>query len=60
MAETEFIARLRAIATDAAARGLTDDAAEWEGLVLTHDMIVEGCISCPMTARRTLRGNSWR
>lgn len=42
MAETEFIARLRAIATDAAARGLTDDAAEWEGLVLTHDMIVEG------------------
>lgn len=42
MSETDFIARLRAIAADPAARGLTDDAAEWEGLVLTHDMIVEG------------------
>ncbi len=42
MSETDFIARLRAIATDPAARGLADDAAEWEGLVLTHDMIVEG------------------
>lgn len=42
MSETDFIARLRAIATDPAARGLMDDAAEWEGLVLTHDMIVEG------------------
>ncbi|HMO77129.1 MAG TPA: thiamine-phosphate kinase, partial [Sphingopyxis sp.] len=29
-------------ATDPAARGLADDAAVWEGLVLTHDMIVEG------------------
>ena len=42
MSEADFIARLRAIATDPAARGLADDAAEWEGLVLTHDMIVEG------------------
>lgn len=38
----EFIARLRKIATDPAARGLADDAAVWQGLVMTHDMIVEG------------------
>ena len=42
MTEADFIARLRAIATDPAARGLVDDAAVLEGLVLTHDMIVEG------------------
>lgn len=42
MSEADFIARLRAIATDPAARGLADDAAVLEGLVLTHDMIVEG------------------
>lgn len=42
MSEADFITRLRAIATDPAARGLADDAAEWEGLILTHDMIVEG------------------
>lgn len=42
MSEADFIARLRAIAIDPAARGLADDAAAWEGLVLTHDMIVEG------------------
>lgn len=42
MSEADFIARLRTIATDPAARGLADDAAEWEGLILTHDMIVEG------------------
>ena len=42
MSEADFITRLRGIATDPAARGLADDAAEWEGLVLTHDMIVEG------------------
>lgn len=42
MSEADFIARLRTIATDPAARGLADDTAEWEGLVLTHDMIVEG------------------
>lgn len=42
MSEMDFIARLRAIATDPAARALSDDAAVWEGLVMTHDMIVEG------------------
>jgi thiamine-monophosphate kinase len=42
MAETEFIERLRAVATHPAARGLADDAAVLGDLVLTHDMIVEG------------------
>ena len=42
MSEADFIARLRSIAVDPAARGLNDDAAVWDGLVLTHDMIVEG------------------
>jgi thiamine-monophosphate kinase len=42
MAEAEFIARLRRIATHPAARGLMDDAAVLGDLVLTHDMIVEG------------------
>jgi len=42
MTEADFIARLRGIATDPAARGLADDVAVFEGLVLTHDMIVEG------------------
>jgi thiamine-monophosphate kinase len=42
MSEADFIARLRHIATDPAARGLADDAAVLEDLVLTHDMIVEG------------------
>ncbi|WP_447764294.1 thiamine-phosphate kinase [Sphingopyxis panaciterrae] len=42
MSEADFIARLRSIATDPAARGLADDTAVFEGLVLTHDMIVEG------------------
>ena len=45
-AEAEFIASLRSLATDTAARGLLDDAAVLEvggkHLVLTHDMIVEG------------------
>ncbi|WP_324749147.1 thiamine-phosphate kinase [Sphingomonas sp. LY54] len=44
--ESDFISALRALATDPAARGLRDDAAVMEiggtGLVLTHDMIVEG------------------
>lgn len=40
--ELDFIARLRSIARDPAARGLNDDAAVWQGLVLTHDMIAEG------------------
>src|SRR3546814_13801610 len=42
MSEVDFLARLRASATDPAARGLADDAAVCEGLVLSHDMIVEG------------------
>lgn len=52
MTEADFIARLRAIATDPAARGLADDAAAWEGLVLTHDMIVEGVHFLPDDAPR--------
>jgi thiamine-monophosphate kinase len=44
--EFDFIASLRGLATDPAARGLLDDAAVLEvggtRLVLTHDMIVEG------------------
>ncbi|WCT73857.1 thiamine-phosphate kinase [Sphingomonas naphthae] len=40
--ESAFIDRLREIATHPAARGLRDDAAVLGGLVLTHDMIVEG------------------
>jgi thiamine-monophosphate kinase len=46
MHETDFIARLRAIAVHPAARGLNDDAALLDvggaQLVLTHDMLVEG------------------
>ena len=40
--EAEYIERLRAIASHPAARGLADDAALLDGLVLTHDMIAEG------------------
>ncbi|MHA6334238.1 thiamine-phosphate kinase [Qipengyuania sp. CAU 1752] len=44
--EFDLIARLRALATDPAARGLDDDAAVIEiggqELVVTHDMMVEG------------------
>lgn len=44
--ELSFIAALRALATDPAARGLDDDCAVLdfggEALVLTHDMMVEG------------------
>ena len=40
--ELDFIAALRGIATDPAARGLADDAAVLGKLVLTHDMLVEG------------------
>ena len=44
--ESDFIAALRPLATDAGARGLRDDAAVLEiggeTLVLTHDMLVEG------------------
>lgn len=45
MNEADFIARMRALARDRAARGLLDDAAVLRAdgdLVLTHDMIVEG------------------
>ena len=41
MDEADVIARLRRIATDPAARGLQDDAALLDGLVLTHDTIAE-------------------
>ena len=42
MNEREAIARLRRIATSDAARGLLDDAALLDGLVITHDSIAEG------------------
>jgi len=42
MREGEVIARLRRFATAPAARGLLDDAAVIDGLVLTHDTIAEG------------------
>jgi thiamine-monophosphate kinase len=40
--ESQIIARLRRFATDPAARGLADDAALLDGLVITHDTIAEG------------------
>ena len=44
--ELAFVAALRALATDPAARGLDDDCAVLElggeALVLTHDMMVAG------------------
>ena len=42
MDERAFIERIRSIATDPGARGLQDDAALVDGLVLTHDMIAQG------------------
>ena len=42
MDELEVIGRLRSIATHPAARNLLDDAAVLDGLVITHDTIVEG------------------
>jgi len=42
LGELAFIDKLRLLATDPAARGLDDDVAVLEGLVLTHDMIAEG------------------
>lgn len=42
MNEGEAIERLRGFACDPAARGLMDDAALFEGLVITHDTIAEG------------------
>jgi thiamine-monophosphate kinase len=40
--ERQIIQRLKRIATDPAARGLADDAALLDGLVITHDTIAEG------------------
>jgi thiamine-monophosphate kinase len=40
--ESEVIARLRRIATAPEARGLLDDVAVLDGLVITHDSIAEG------------------
>src|SRR5437763_4614632 len=42
MREAEVIERLRRIATAPAARGLLDDVAVLDGLVVTHDSIAEG------------------
>ncbi len=42
MREAEVIERLRRIATAPEARGLRDDAAVFDGLVITHDSIAEG------------------
>ncbi|HVL79945.1 MAG TPA: thiamine-phosphate kinase [Sphingomicrobium sp.] len=42
MDEARALDRLRRIATDPAARGLLDDAALLDGLVITHDSIAEG------------------
>ncbi|HVM21924.1 MAG TPA: thiamine-phosphate kinase [Sphingomicrobium sp.] len=42
MRENEVIEQLRRIATDPAARGLTDDVALLDGLVISHDSIAEG------------------
>ena len=42
MREADVIARLQRIATDPAARGLLDDVAVLDGLVITHDSIAEG------------------
>ena len=48
MNEREVIARLKRIATDPAARGLADDAALLDGLVITHDTIAEGVHFLPV------------
>jgi thiamine-monophosphate kinase len=49
--EAAFIAAMRALASDPAARGLADDCAViefgGEALVLTHDMMVEGVHTLP-------------
>ena len=42
MNEAEAIERLRGFACHPAARGLIDDAAMFDGLVITHDTIAEG------------------
>ena len=49
--EAAFIAAMRSLASDPAARGLADDCAVLEfggeALVLTHDMMVEGVHTLP-------------
>jgi len=40
--EAKFISALRALGTHPGARGLADDAAVFEGLVFTHDMLAQG------------------
>ncbi|MGE4431075.1 MAG: thiamine-phosphate kinase [Sphingobium sp.] len=56
--EGAFIARMRALATHPAARGLMDDAAVLDrpagALVLTHDMLVEGVHFLPDDPAETL------
>lgn len=47
MRESEVIDRLRRIATAPEARGLLDDVAVLDGLVLTHDSIAEGAHFLP-------------
>ena len=42
MTESDFLALLRPLAIHPAARGLLDDAAVLDDLVLTHDVLVEG------------------
>jgi len=42
MTEADFLALLRPLATDPAARGFADDAAVLGDLVFTHDLLVEG------------------
>jgi thiamine-monophosphate kinase len=56
MRESEAIARLRRIATDPAARGLLDDAAVFDGLVITHDSIAEGVHFLPFDPPASVGG----
>jgi thiamine-monophosphate kinase len=42
VSESDIVARIRAFATSPAARGLEDDAALFDGMVVTHDSIAEG------------------
>ena len=48
MREAEVIERLRRIATAPEARGLLDDVAVLDGLVITHDSIAEGVHFLPI------------
>ena len=61
MTELDFIAALRALATQPAARGLADDAAViefgTETLILTKDMMVEGVHWLP---QQSLADVAWK